>query len=67
MASIAQESVDLSDALVILGPDRTDLLMELDRTFVGWGNAAGPARSARRPSTQCRTWRSFDVYTNFPI
>lgn len=66
MAPIAQESVDLSDALVILGPDRTDLLLELDRTFASWGNSAGAREISPPPIYAVSDLEKFDVYTNFP-
>ncbi len=62
----AHESVDLSQALVILDPDQTDLLRELDRTFTGWGRAAGAREILPPPLYPVSDLEKFDVYTNFP-
>ncbi|KJK56561.1 hypothetical protein [Saccharothrix sp. ST-888] len=58
--------VDLSEALVILDPDRTDLLRELDRTFTAWGNAAGAREILPPPLYPVSDLEKFDVYNNFP-
>ncbi|MDH6134298.1 hypothetical protein P3T37_003700 [Kitasatospora sp. MAA4] len=59
-------TVDLSQALVILDPDCTDLLRELDRTFTGWGTAAGAREILPPPLYPVSDLEKFDVYTNFP-
>lgn len=55
-----------TDALVILGPGQTDLLHALDRTFAGWGRAAGASEILPPPVYPVRDLERFDVYTNFP-
>ncbi|QTZ94651.1 hypothetical protein [Streptomyces auratus] len=57
---------DLSQALVILDPDRTDLLKELDRTFAAWGISAGAREILPPPLYPVSQLEKFDVYTNFP-
>lgn len=54
------------DALVILPPDETDLLRELDRTFAGWGRAEGAREILPPPVYPVADLEKFDVYTNFP-
>lgn len=55
-----------TDAVVILSPDQTDLLLELDRTFSGWGRASGAREILPPPVYPLRDLEKFDVYTNFP-
>ncbi|MCD9144989.1 aminoacyl--tRNA ligase-related protein [Streptomyces albireticuli] len=55
-----------TDAVVILSPDETDLLLELDRTFTGWGRASGAREIQPPPVYPVRDLEKFDVYTNFP-
>ncbi len=59
-------ALGLSQALLILDPDRTDLLKELDRTFAGWGMAAGAREILPPPLYPVSELEKFDVYTNFP-
>jgi hypothetical protein len=58
--------VDLSEALLILDPDQTDLLYELDRNFTSWGMAAGARQILPPPLYPVTDLEKFDVYTNFP-
>ncbi|MBB5953712.1 hypothetical protein FHS29_000282 [Saccharothrix tamanrassetensis] len=58
--------VDGADALAILGPDETALVRELDRTFAGWGLAAGASEISAPPLYPVGDLEKFDVYTNFP-
>ncbi|MGW6288697.1 MULTISPECIES: class-II aminoacyl-tRNA synthetase family protein [unclassified Streptomyces] len=62
----SQEEASLSDALVILDPDQTDLLRELDATFTGWGRSAGAREILPPPMYPVSDLEKFDVYVNFP-
>lgn len=53
-------------ALLILGPDESDLLRELDRTFAGWGFASGARELIPPPVYQVSDLAKLDVYANFP-
>ncbi|MGC5345038.1 hypothetical protein PZB75_14250 [Streptomyces sp. AM 4-1-1] len=53
-------------ALAILGPGATRLLRELDRTFAGWGLAAGADEISPPPLYPVTDLEKFDVYDNFP-
>lgn len=55
-----------AQALVILTPDQTDLLRELDQTFSGWGRSAGAREILPPPLYPVSDLEKFDVYTNFP-
>ncbi|OEJ93877.1 class-II aminoacyl-tRNA synthetase family protein [Streptomyces thermolilacinus] len=66
MAPTAREGQDLTDALVILDPERTDLVRELDDIFTGWGRAAGAREIIPPPIYPVSDLEKFDVYTNFP-
>ncbi|AEW96638.1 MULTISPECIES: class-II aminoacyl-tRNA synthetase family protein [Streptomycetaceae] len=68
MTSTAQPTAaaDLTQALVILDPDRTDLLRELDRIFAGWGASAGAREILPPPLYPVSDLEKFDVYDNFP-
>ncbi|WP_371482690.1 hypothetical protein [Kitasatospora sp. NBC_00315] len=66
MGHTLPHAADLSEGLVILDPGRTDLLLELDRTFSGWGRSAGAGEILAPPLYPVSDLERFDVYTNFP-
>lgn len=66
MTAGTQHNAELGTALVILDPDRTALLQELDRTFTRWGHDAGASEISPPPVYAVSDLEKFDVYTNFP-
>lgn len=66
MPPTTQQAVGTGDALVILPPDQTDLLKELDAVFSGWGRAQGAREILPPPVYPVGDLEKFDVYTNFP-
>jgi hypothetical protein len=66
MPPTTQQDIGTGDALVILPPDQTDLLRELDAVFAGWGRAQGAREILPPPVYPVRDLEKFDVYTNFP-
>jgi hypothetical protein len=66
MPPTTQQDIGTGDALVILPPDQTDLLRELDAVFSGWGRAQGAREILPPPVYPVRDLEKFDVYTNFP-
>jgi len=56
----------LADGLVILDPDQTDLLRELDGVFAGWGRFEGAREILPPPMYPVTSLEKFDVYMNFP-
>jgi hypothetical protein len=66
MPPTARFDLGTGDALVILPPDQTELLRELDAVFSGWGRAAGAREILPPPVYPVRDLEKFDVYTNFP-
>ncbi|NLU66102.1 hypothetical protein [Streptomyces sp. HNM0574] len=65
-ASAADRDVSVSGGLVILGPEHTELLRELDAVFTSWGRGAGAREILPPPVYPVRDLEKFDVYTNFP-
>ncbi|WP_329485906.1 hypothetical protein OG618_04750 [Kitasatospora sp. NBC_01246] len=66
MAGTAPRTTGPAGGLVILDPDQTDLLLELDRTFAGWGRSAGAREILPPPLYPVSDLEKFDVYVNFP-
>lgn len=63
---IAQPHADPDTPLVILDPDHTDLINELDRTFSGWARSEGTREICPPPIYEIADLNKFDVYKNFP-
>jgi hypothetical protein len=59
-------TVAKAEALVILDPDQTELLRELDGVFAGWGKDSGAREILPPPLYPITDLEKFDVYTNFP-
>lgn len=63
---IAQPRAGTDTALMILDPDHTDLVKELDRTFTGWARSEGTREICPPPIYEIADLDKFDVYKNFP-
>ncbi|MFE6687040.1 hypothetical protein ACFVFQ_11235 [Streptomyces sp. NPDC057743] len=62
----AEADAGVASPLVILDPEQTALIKELDGVFTGWATEAGAREICPPPLYRISDLDKFDVYTNFP-